>query len=174
MVSNKNTLCVHVQHVPWGVSTGLGGELHAGPKSSTAILCKGKRAEPVLLLRGISHAKDKWISLSSQLRGSHQVSFSSLTILSYLLEAFFSLPVLLKLGSGLKPSFCREQLSPPCLLQPLLLLILIVVLEDPSVYTEHVVVEKGKKKQRTGTSILAVSAASQLELHINICQLSVC
>lgn len=41
-------------------------------------------------------------------------------------------------------------------------------------YSEHLVAEKGKKKQRTGSSILAVNAIGQVELHFKVCQLSVC
>lgn len=47
-------------------------------------------------------------------------------------------------------------------------------LEGPSVYSEYSVAEKGKKQQRTGRSILAVNATGRVELHVQVCQLSVC
>jgi len=59
----------------------------------------------------------KWsTSQSSQLRGSHWVSFFSLTILLYLIEVFLPLPTLLTFGFGSRSSLCRGQLFPLWLL----------------------------------------------------------
>lgn len=106
----------------WGASfTPILG-VSGGSQELISHSVQGERSLPSPFADGYFPCK-QLTTLPSQFRGSHQVSFSSLTILLYLIEAFFPLPTLLIFGFGSGTSFCREQLSSVAA-QPLLLLLL--------------------------------------------------
>lgn len=184
----KRAHYVSVYSMDCGAGRGR-GELHPGPGSVWGV---PRAHQPFCARGGRSWASPfgdgyfpyKWLTpLSSQLRSSHQVSFSSPSVLLYLIEAFLPLPALLTFGSGSRSTFCREQLSSLWLLSSFsssysspgrteLVPDLLVGLEGPSMYRELLVVEKGKK-QRTGSSISAVTATGWVKLRVKVHQLSV-